>query len=362
MGMKQFYIIAAALFVASCSARKESPDGYGLQDRMPVLLSAGSTQAVLTRAESASYMPQDSRFVCSMFFHAGAKDGNDTPFYSQQNPLREQVNTFSGTLTIEGSQGNARYDEDGSFYWQNRLNHVFLALAHNHSLDKAPVVSAGDRIAYDLSRQDGMTRMAHQPDPMVAHVVMTPEGATAEANRVKLFFKHQFSQLQVNLRNAQDASVTIGATQILSVELLGVAETAYVSYSITPEGELPATTSEPVNVDDPKYNDTKKDNPYGSSFSLFEGENTAPGYLKSFEGIAFGTLQGIRITWKESEAENAVVHKATFKGVRNLALESGRKYIYNIELRRSLIAQVKAEITDWEEDKEDYNAEGTIQE
>ena len=214
--------------------------------------------------------------------------------------------------------------------------------------------------AYDLTR-GALTAMNQQPDPIQAVVKMSPAGATPEANRVKLFFKHQFSQIQVNLKNSQDESVTIGAAQILSVELLGVAETAYVAYAITPDGEVPATKAQPIDVDDPKSSTTKKDNPYGSLFSLFERTATVPGYLKSFEGIAFGTLQGIRITWKESSADNAVVHNATFKGVKNLALESGKKYIYNIELRRSLIAQVKAEITDWTEDKTVYEADGTIQ-
>ena len=35
-------------------------------------------------------------------------------------------------------------------------------------------------------------------------------------------------------------------------------------------------------------------------------------------------------------------------------------YIYNIELRRSLIAQVKAEIVSWDIDQTNYEADGTI--
>lgn len=362
--MKSWYNISIiiAFLLTGCTAEQEAYD-EGLQqtDRMPVLFAAGNTEVTVTRAASASYMPASSHFVCSMFFHAGANDNNDTEFYTDSSPLIADVNTFTSTLTIDGSLGNAIYDNEKSFYWQNRLNHVFLALADNNRLDEAPEVTVGNKITYDLTRTDAMNGMADQPDPMVAHVIMTPAGATAEANRVKLFFKHQFAQVQVNLKNAQDESVTIGATQIMSVELLGVAENAYVAYAITPTGEVPATTSEPINVDDAKYSQTKKENPYGSSFQLFQRTTTPPGYLKSFEGIAFGTLQGIRITWKESDQVDAVVHKATFKGVKNLALESGKKYIYNIELRRSLIAQVKAEITDWVEDKTVYETDGTIQ-
>ena len=351
-----------AFLLAGCTAEQETYDKGQQIEEMPVLFSAGNTEATVTRAASASYMPATSHFVCSMFFHAGANDNNDTEFYTKNNPLIANVNTFTSTLTIDGSLGNAKYDNEKSFYWQNRLNHVFLALADNNKLGEVPEVTVSDKITYDLTRTDAIKSMTEQPDPMVAHVIMRPAGATAEANRVKLFFKHQFSQVQVNLKNAQDASVAIGATEIMSVELLGVAEKAYVAYAITATGDVPATTSEPINVDDAKYSQTKKENPYGSSFQLFQRSTTTPGYLKSFEGITFGTLQGIRITWKESDKEDAVVHKATFKGVKNLVLESGKKYIYNVELRRSLIAQVKAEITDWEEDKTVYEADGTIQE
>lgn len=392
--MKSWYniFIIIAFLLVGCTAEQEAYDEEQQQtDRMPVLFAAGNTEATVTRSASASYMPKDSRFVCSMFFHAGAKDNNDTEFYSEINALLSDVNMSTTWLRINNSVGNAVYSQRNyavasttdyyqndeaakCFYWQNRLDHIFLALADNHQLSEDDGVNGTLKLfpdvqeqhdnqymkVYDLTRGE-KTLMRQQPDPIQAVVKMSPAGATPEANRVKLFFKHQFAQVQVNLKNAQDASVTIGAAQIMSVELLGVAETAYVAYAITPNGEVPATTAEPINVDDAKYSATKKDNPYGSCFNLFVRSTTTPGYLKSFEGIAFGTLQGIRITWKESDQADAVVHKATFKGVKNLALESGKKYIYNIELRRSLIAQVKAEITDWEEDKTVYETDGTIQ-
>jgi hypothetical protein len=216
-------------------------------------------------------------------------------------------------------------------------------------------------VAYDLKRGD-KTAMKQQPDPIQAVETAQPSGATPEANRVKLFFKHQFSQVQVNLKNSQDASVTIDPSQIISVELLGVAETGYVAYCIQPDGTVPATTSAPINIDEAKYAATKKDNPFGSSFNMFQRSTTATGYLKSFEGITFGTLEGIRITWQESSDANAVKHVATFKGLdaAHKNLESGMKYIYNMELRRSLIAQVTAEITPWEIDETTYEADATI--
>ncbi|MCR5269885.1 MAG: fimbrillin family protein [Prevotella sp.] len=378
--------------MAGCTAEQETYDGGQQTERMPVLFSAGNTETVITRAASASFMPKDSRFVCSMFFHAGANDDNDTEFYSETQALAEDVNMTTAWLKISNTVGNAVYwnnayaaatktdsygfDEAAKcFYWQNRLNHIFLALADYNKLNNDNGTDAGNlrlypsvttqykdqyMMAYDLTRGN-KTAITQQPDPILAVEVAKPSGATPEANRVKLFFKHQFSQVQVNLKNSQDASVTISPDQILSVELLGVAETGYVAYCIQPDGSVPATTSAPINVDDARYNATKKDNPYGSLFSLFERTTTTPGYLKSFEGIAFGTLQGIRISWKESDAADAVVHKATFKGVKNLTLESGKKYIYNMELRRSLIAQVTAEIADWETDKTVYDADATIQ-
>ena len=132
-----------------------------------------------------------------------------------------------------------------------------------------------------------------------------------------------------------------------------------MAYCVLSDGTVPVATSEPINIDDEKYAATKKANPYGSSFSLFVSSTPTTGYLKSFEGIAFGTLQGIRITWKE--ADTGVRHVATYKGVTNKTLESGKKYIYNMELRRSVIAKVTAEVTPWVIDKTDYSADGTIQ-
>lgn len=334
------------------SVGEQQPKGL-----MPVLFSAGNTEVKSATRASAAYMPNESRFVCAMFFHAGASDTNDSEYAA---PVQE-VNMFSDSFSIDGSQGEAKRGNDKYFYWQNRLDHVFLALADNNNLTVAPQAEVGEQVAFDLTRGD-KTAMTQQPDPMLAYEKKSPAGATSEANRVKLFFKHQFAQIQVNLKNAQDASVAIDTTQIVSVELLGVAETAYVNFGITPQGEAYAASSEPIHVDDAKYSATIKDNPYGSLFNMFEHTSPVAGYLKSFEGIAFGTLQGIRITWKESKAADAVVHKTTFKGVKNLTLESGKKYIYNMELRRSLIAEVTAKITDWETDETKYEADGTIQE
>ena len=385
MTIRKYLYIAFALLVASCS-ETEIEESQDPVRSMPVLFSAGNTEATVTRA-TASYMPKNSHFVCSMFFHAGVNDTIGSEFSA---PVAD-VNMTTAWLKISNSTGNAVYwnkeysevvkdslDVYGfdvnskCFYWQNRLNHIFLALTDNHDLDGS--ISNGSlkiypdvtdkykdkyMLAYDLTRGEKKA-MSEQPDPILALETARPSGGTPEANRVKLFFKHQFAQIQVNLKSSLDTSAVIDPAWIERVELLGVAETGYVPYCILSDGTLPAATSLPINVDDKKYQTTIKDNPYGSSFNMFQRSTPVGGYLKSFECIAFGTLQGIRITWRESDDENAVKHVATYKGVKNLALKSGTKYIYNMELRRSLIAEVTAKIKPWEMDKASYTADGTI--
>ena len=385
MTIRKYLYIAFALLMASCS-ETEIEESQDPVRSMPVLFSAGNTEATVTRA-TASYMPKNSHFVCSMFFHAGVNDTIGSEFSA---PVAD-VNMTTAWLKISNSTGNAVYwnkeysevvkdslDVYGfdvnskCFYWQNRLNHIFLALTDNHDLDGS--ISNGSlkiypdvtdkykdkyMLAYDLTRGEKKA-MSEQPDPILALETARPSGGTPEANRVKLFFKHQFAQIQVNLKSSLDTSAVIDPAWIERVELLGVAETGYVPYCILSDGTLPAVTSLPINVDDKKYQSTIKDNPYGSSFDMFQRSTPVGGYLKSFECIAFGTLQGIRITWRESGDENAVKHVATYKGVKNLALKSGTKYIYNMELRRSLIAEVTANIKPWEMDKASYTADGTI--
>ena len=385
MTIRKYLYIAFALLVASCS-ETEIEESQDPVRSMPVLFSAGNTEATVTRA-TASYMPKNSHFVCSMFFHAGVNDTIGSEFGA---PVAD-VNMTTAWLKISNSTGNAVYwnkaysevvkdslDVYGfdvnskCFYWQNRLNHIFLALTDNHDLDGS--ISNGSlkiypdvtdkykdkyMLAYDLTRGQ-KTSMSEQPDPILALETARPSGGTPEANRVKLFFKHQFAQIQVNLKSSLDESAVIKDEWIESVELLGVAETGYVPYCILPDGTLPAVTSLPINVDADKYQKTIKDNPYGSSFNMFQRSTPVGGYLRSFECIAFGTLQGIRITWRESDATDAVKHVATYKGVKNLTLKSGTKYIYNMELRRSLIAEVTAKIKPWEMDTSNYSTNGTI--
>ena len=386
MKIKNLHIAMVALLMAGCS-EAEIDNGQQQKGLMPVLFSAGNTNVALTRSESAAYMPENSRFVCSMFFHAGASDTNDSKFTA---PVAD-VNMTTAWLKINNATGNAVYwnqaysddnvttdtktgfDVDAKcFYWQNRLNHIFVALTDNNKLTSGtgtsnlklfPDVQTKYKdqymLEYDLER-GSRTSMAEQPDPIRAVETACPSGGTAEANRVKLFFKHQFAQIQVNVKGSADTSAEIEAACIESVELLGVAETGYVPYCINVDGTLSAATFLPIDVNNAKYALTLEANPYGSCFNMFERSTPVLGYLKSFECIAFGTLQGIRITWKETTATDAVKHVTTFKGVKKLELQSGTKYIYNMELRRSLIADVTAKILPWDMDDTPYSADGTI--
>ena len=385
MKIKNLYIAMVALLMAGCS-EAEIDNGQQQKGLMPVLFSAGNTDIALTRGESAAYMPKESRFVCSMFFHAGADDKDEDPFYTDQPA--EDVNMVTTWLKINNTTGNAVYwnkeyndattgdygfDVNAKyFYWQNRKNHIFLALTDNNNLTKDngngglklyPYATASEKakakymLEYDLTRGNKES-MAEQPDPILAVDTISPLGGTPEANRVKLFFKHQFAQVQVNLKNSQEGSVNItDNSKIDKVELLGVAETAYVPYCIQADGKVEKATAEPIKIDDSKYDATREDNKYGSSFSLFARDVAIPGYLKTFEGIVFGTLKSIRVTWTEPDSN--ITHTADVKSVESFELESGKKYIYNIELRRSTIAQVIPQVVDWDSGKT-YSAEGTI--
>ena len=219
--------MAIALTLGSCT-EAEVENGGTKQGLMPVLFSAGNT--AVTRSASASYMPIDSRFVCSMFFHAGAKDTNDSAYVA---PVSD-VNMTTAWLKINNATGNAvfcdstykaaastdsyGFDENAKcFYWQNRLNHIFVALTDNNKLktqDGTDDTTKGKlklfpsvqtkydgkyMLAYDLTRGENDSTITQQPDPILAVETARPSGGTAESNRVKLFFKHQFAQVQVRL-------------------------------------------------------------------------------------------------------------------------------------------------------------------
>lgn len=377
-----------------------------------VLFTVGTTENAVgvTRTEDNStangaktyYMPDGSRFVCRMYYVANTEtDDIDVTGTDQTTFLKVQGNVGNSLYWNSSYQKAQSTDEYGNdydapcFYWQNRKRHVFLAWTDlNHattmaygeargSLKFEPAdimygTSAGQASSeengaeelsanvFSLKRTKSMRSIADQPDVVRAITVQAPLGATQAANRVNLYFKHQFAQVEVNIKNSADNSVMINSADILSAELLGVSEEAYLFTTADKYGKVEPTTYKDVNVTD--YTDEQlAENPYGTAFSLFDmydagkdNNGYATGYLKSFNGIAFGQLQAIRIKWKENTTGiiHTVVYRVTNTDLQNL--ECGKRYVWNMELRRGTLAVIRAEIADWETDPTQYAADGTI--
>lgn len=234
-----------------------------------------------------------------------------------------------------------------------------------------PIYEETEANSFDLTRKAGMENITYQPDPLLACTKMIPAGATQEANRVRLYFKHQFSQIQVNLTNAASNTSDIQAENIVSVELLGVSKKGYVFTTIKPDGTPMDPAYDPIVITEYTKDQLAK-NPYGSSFSMFDmGDDKPITSIKSYNAIAFGELKAIRITWKEDKDDTDVgVHQATYKvapvvvggeEVDLNVLQSGKRYIYDFELRRGTIAFIRAEIVGWKlDDALNYNTSGTV--
>jgi len=205
---------------------------------------------------------------------------------------------------------------------------------------------------------------------------------------VRLYFKHQFSQIQVNVKALEVANSTITSNQIEKVELLGVSEEGYVCCRLNADGTVGAATAKTVNVED--YDDDwLAFNEWGTSFEMFDmktetdadgdgiDDGYATGYLKSFNAIAFGRLEAIRVTWREGETKEKPIvrHVSTFRVpednskiagvtpdpskpvVKLQELQSGMKYVYNLELRRGTLAVVRTVVLPWDQ-KDDLVREG----
>ena len=212
--------------------------------------------------------------------------------------------------------------------------------------------------------------MDQQPDPILALTIMKPAGATQEANRVRLYFRHQFSQIQVNLKASADESASdIRAEQIDKVELLGVSTEGYVSCRLNADGTLAPATAKDVKLDE-FTDEALIDNPRGTSMKMFVAAEPSTGYLKTFEAIAFGQLWAIRITWhEEGSGENpAIEHVTTYQvpqtneaNVQLRQLQSAMRYIFDLELRRGTLAVIRTEILPWMQKEElVYRTDGTI--
>lgn len=209
--------------------------------------------------------------------------------------------------------------------------------------------------------------IADQPDPILAVTKMQPKGSSQEANRVELFFKHQFAQVQVNIRKGTDGSFSdLDAANITNVELLGVSEHGYVFTRITDNGDAMPADYEPVNLKN-YTQEQLRNNPYGTSFAMFPmaSSQTPSTAIKSFNAIAFGYLRALRITWQESEG--GIEHVATMlvdkdeHDVDLQQLRSGVKYIYDIELQRGTVAFLRVHLVDWIlDDEHQFIGDGTV--
>lgn len=277
--------------------------------------------------------------------------------------------------------GNVKYDET-----MPRYTFYYRKL---EMLKEQEVIKSIPANVFDLTRSASMQSINDQPDIAQALTIQAPLGATQASNRVNLYFKHQFSQIQVDVKASSDQSAQMNKTNIKKVELLGVTEHGYVFTEIDEDGKLENASYESVDVTN--YTDSQlADNPYGTAFEMFDmatgkdenGESIpadnvethdagyAIGYLKSYNAIAYGQLQAIRVTWKEDDVVvdgttySGIEHKATYKisddDLRNL--KSGYKYIWKIELRRGTLAIVRTEIVDWivPSNELEYNTNGTI--
>lgn len=261
----------------------------------------------------------------------------------------------------------------GKFHYDFTQNPRYtVAIDKYYERKETEVINEYKANKFDLTRGT-KTSINEQPDPCLALTIKAPTGVTQASNRVNLYFKHQFSQVQVNLKGASDNSVTLSAEDITKVELLGVSEEGYVFTELDEDGKVHAAAYKDVLISE-YGEDELAQNEYGTALSLFDMKNNSlgeadnwgypVGYLKSFNGITFGLLKAIRITWKEHDTQ--IEHEATMKVTdqRLSTLKSGYKYIWNVELRRGTLATLRVDIVDWIVPNSElkYETSGTIDE
>lgn len=316
--IRNILYLGIALLLTGCLgddiAAGESRDDKGFNPvGMPVQFSVDLKSKAQTRTGEVPL----SRFVCTMYYHSKTSDTDASDYELTTSKIH------TAWLEVSGGAGNVLYKNSSfdaagtSFYWQNRLKHAFIAIADNNHWETIQGIYPSDNDytnVYNLS-------IADQPDPILALVTEKPTAATAEENRVTLNFQHQFSQIQVNLKDAGN-STPITEGDISNVELLGVSQTGYVYTKLNANGTVDAPTASEVNIDN--YTDEQlATNKWGTSFGMFV-MTTTEGYLKSFNAIAFGTLRAIRVTWSGGTATLEVQQ----------TLASGKMYNYNLSIQR----------------------------
>ena len=334
--IKDILIIGIVLLLTGCSgdeiATGDCRDDKGFDPvGMPIQFSVGLEEKALTRSgEEPKPLAANSRFVCTMYYHSKKSDTNENAY--------DSTKITTAWLLVSGSAGNAEYKNQDysangtSLYWQNKLNHTFVAIAdYNHPSSIEPIYPGDADYTNTYTLTTGSS-IADQPDPILAREVKAPTSGAAETNRVTLNFQHQFSQIQVNVKNAAGNDIT--SDQITKVELLGVSETGSVYTKLNANGTVNPPTASEVNLD--SYTDDQLSaNKWGTSFEMFP-TTLADGYLKSFNAIAFGTLRAIRVTWTGGTA--------TLEVQQNL--ESGKMYNYNLSIQRPVAAGTRGLLDD----------------
>ncbi len=345
--IKNILYLGFVLWLASCSGDDittgNSHDDYDPVGT-PILFSVGLQDKAITRTPTSSPMAKWSHFVCTMYYHSNKNDNNYSAFDLTDGKITK------AWLEVSDDAGNATYKNEAfsaagtPFYWQNRLNHAFVAIANNHALKSTTSqiiyqsTSDAGHNTYDLTKGTKAS-ITDQPDPIRAVDIQDPSDGTPANNSVTLNFQHQFSLIQVNLKNATSNSTNITAEQITKVELLGVSTEGNVYTKLNTDGTITATTGNTINLD--TYTDEQLAvNKWGTSFDMFAMASPATGYLKSFNAIAFGHLRAIRITWS--------THTATFEiteaAQRDLA--SGKQYVYNLEISNTTPAAARGQVAD----------------
>ena len=408
MKVKHYILAVAAIVLTACATDSPALTGdepLPATDDNAVLFSAGSESG----SRAVPYMGENGRFVCRMYY-ISSQLGSEYAAEPIESWLKVN-NTVGNSVYRKGDfaveenltpgtpEYEAVFDKYGFqkvaqiFYWQNRKNHAFFAYTDLNRAFSTEYKNGNNRSdlcfedpvepyvlkemvgeeekefkgrVHDL-RTTGKASMTEQPDPAQALTVMSPAGATQEANRVPLVFSHCFSQVVVNVKVGATSGITesLAAEHITRIEMLGVAEEAYTYYELDLTN---ATYHEPTHklIDLSKYpEDQLQDNPYGTSIAMFarSPQDCPPGYLKSFNAIAFGNLNALRIHWKEP-GETPIEHITTFvvKDNNFVALKSGTRYIYNIELRRGTLAVIRPEMLPWDIDETVNNGDGILKE
>ncbi len=378
MKLRYLFIGMSMMLLAACTDKESMDNGQESElSAYPVLFSTGTDSGTpVSRASIVPYMQKEGKFICRMYYQ-GAANSTD---YNSYTEAWLQVNNNVGNCVYRKSSYASPTDTDAYefdreasiFYWQNRKPHIFIGLADYNKLtdETCSLTMNSDTIPFDLRRTTEMASVNDQLDPIQAHTVVTPSGATPEANRVRLIFKHCLSKVQVNLKPSVNGGLDNGRLtyeNIDSVELLGISDTAYV-YTIGVKDKTVFDTAyvapsyKPINTAD-YTKEQKEENPYCTSIAMFKASenDVTPGYTSTFDVISFGLIQAIRITWHETNYPDLKhIITRTIKEPSEKTLKSGYQHIFNLELRRGTLAILNAEIKEWENGTTYDNIDGII--